>query len=177
MKKYRPLIKLARDSILFSLKNEKLIIDDSIKKEFSEKKACFVTLTINEELRGCIGSLSASKELYKDVINNSKSAAFNDYRFTPVSIDELAKIKIEISILSEPVRLGIGKDVFNKIDKKMGIILRKGDYGSTFLPQVWEQVSDKLEFLEHLSRKAGLDMDSWKESELFFYRVDSVKEE
>jgi uncharacterized protein len=68
------------------------------------------------------------------------------------------------------------KDLLNKIDKNMGIILKKGFHSATFLPQVWEQINDKEEFLEELSIKAGLNLDDWKNSEFYFYRVEKFKE-
>ncbi len=176
MNKFQDLLKLARESIECKLENTDLAVAHKIKMKFCDKKACFVTLTENGELRGCIGSLEPRQELWKDVIENAKHAGFNDFRFAPVSRDELDKIKIEISVLTEPKKLGIGKEVFDEIDNKMGIILKKGFYSATFLPQVWEQLSSKKEFLEHLSRKANLEKDDWKDAEIWHYRVESVGE-
>lgn len=176
MEKYKPLLKLARESISCELNKKNLIVSDEIKNKFSEKGACFVTLTIDEELRGCIGSLDARQELWKDVVENSKNAAFFDPRFNALTNKELPKIRIEISVLSKPQKFGIGKEIFDKIDNKMGIILKKGFYSSTFLPQVWEMLPDKTEFLEHLSKKAGLSSNAWKDSELSFYRVEKCEE-
>jgi AmmeMemoRadiSam system protein A len=176
MEQYKELLKLAREAINAKLDGGKLSISEEIKKKYSEEQACFVTITINSELRGCIGSLEAHQELYRDVIDNAFNAAFNDPRFKPLDKSELSKIKIEISVLSEPKKLGIGEDVFNKIDNKMGLILRKDFYTSTFLPQVWEQIPDKKEFLEQLSRKAGMGREDWKRANLWYYRVESVKE-
>ncbi|MEK6860079.1 MAG: AmmeMemoRadiSam system protein A [Nanoarchaeota archaeon] len=176
MEKYRELLKIARKALESELNGKKLIVDEGVKKKYATKQACFVTLSIDDELRGCIGSLSAHQELWKDVIDNAVNAGFNDTRFNPISREELKRIKIEISVLSSSEKLGIGKDVYDKIDNKMGIILKKGWNSATFLPQVWEQIPDKKEFLEHLSRKAGLLKDYWKDCEISFYRVESVKE-
>jgi uncharacterized protein len=172
----KELLKLAREAIEAELNGKSIHIDEKIKKRYSKKQACFVTLTLNSELRGCIGSLEAHQELYQDVIDNSINAGFNDPRFNPISIFELKHIKIEISVLTLPQKLGIGRDVYDKIDNKMGIILKKGWNSATFLPQVWEEIKNKTEFLEHLSRKAGLSKDSWKECEISFYHVESIKE-
>jgi len=176
MMEYEELLKLARESIEAKLNNKELKVSDDIKKRFRTKQACFVTLTINGELRGCIGSLEAHQELWKDVVDNAVNAGFNDSRFNPVSFNELKNIMIEISVLSSSQKLGIGKEVYDKIDNKMGIILKKGWNGATFLPQVWEQIHSKKEFLEHLSLKAGLPKDSWKDCEISYYRVESVEE-
>jgi AmmeMemoRadiSam system protein A len=176
MGEYKELLKLARDAIENKLNHKELVVNGDIKKKYSENLACFVTLTLNNDLRGCIGSLIARQELYLDIIENAKNAAFNDYRFLPVPIDDLEKIKIEISILSKPIILGIGELVFDKINSKMGIILKHGLHTSTFLPQVWKQIPDKNVFLEELSMKAGLDKSAWMESELSFYTVKSESE-
>ena len=173
----RYLLKLARSALESELNHKKIVFSDEIKKKYGEKKASFVTLTINNELRGCIGSLQAHQELYKDVIDNSINAGFNDPRFPEIDKEELKKIKIEISILTIPEKLGVGLNVFNKIDNKMGIILKKGFSSSTFLPQVWQDLPDKIDFLEHLSRKAGLSKDDWKDAEISFYRVESIEED
>jgi uncharacterized protein len=176
LKDLNELLKLARESIFSKINGKNLVVSDIIKEKFNEKGACFVTLTIDGNLRGCIGTLEAHEPLYIDVINNAVNAGFFDPRFTQLDSEEFNKIKIEISILSKPEKLGKGIEVFDKIDKNMGIILKKGFSSATFLPQVWEELNDKTEFLEHLSRKAGLYSDSWKDAELWFYRVEKVKE-
>jgi len=175
---YNELLKLARDAIKCELNRDKVKVNEEVKKKYCNKGACFVTLTINGELRGCIGSLQAHQELWRDIIDNSNNAAFNDPRFLPLSKNELDKTKIEISVLTTPKKLEYKdeKDLLDKIDKKMGLILKKGFCQSTFLPQVWEQIPDKIEFLEYLSRKAGLSKNDWKDCEVWFYRVEKIKE-
>jgi uncharacterized protein len=170
------LLKLARNALTAHLNEDEIIVSSELKKEYREKGACFVTLTLNGQLRGCIGSLIAHRPLYLDVVENAVHSGFNDYRFLPLTKPELSKIKIEISILSKPLPLGIGKDVYGKIDNTRGIILKKGFKSATFLPQVWEQIPDKTEFLEELSQKAGMLKDAWKDSEISYYTVKSVKE-
>lgn len=172
------LLKLARECLKCRFNGEELEVSEEIKKKYSKKQACFVTLTEYGELRGCIGSLGAHQELWKDVIDNAINAGFNDFRFIPLSENELNKIKIEISVLSQPEKLEYKNpdDLLKKLDKKMGIILKKSGRSATFLPQVWEQISDKKDFLEHLSQKAGLSRNDWKSADFQFYRVESVKE-
>lgn len=176
---YKDLLKLARETIKCRLNNTKLIIEECIKEKYSKKQACFVTLTINNELRGCIGSLESHEELWKDVIDNSINAAFNDPRFPSINKNELNKINIEISVISaaEKINYKNPDDLLEKIDNKMGIILKKGPYSSTFLPQVWQQLPKKIDFFEHLSIKAGLGKNDWKNANFLFYRVESIKEQ
>jgi len=153
------------------LKGKEFIPDEDTKKKYSKKGASFVTLTKNKCLRGCVGSLEAFQELWKDVIENAVNAGFRDFRFNPLSEDEFSKIKIEVSVLSPAKKI-----TADKITKDMGIILKKGIRTSTFLPQVWEEIPDKTEFLEHLSMKAGLPKDAWKDAELWGYTVKAQKE-
>ena len=172
----KELLKLTRLVLESQFNGKEIKVSDEIKKKYGEKKACFVTLTKNGDLRGCIGSLEAHQALYLDVIDNAINSGFNDYRFEPLEKDELEDVKIEISVLSIPKKLGLGKNVFEKIDNKTGIILKNENGSATFLPQVWEQIPDKKIFLEELSRKAGLDKDAWEDSEIWFYRIESVEE-
>jgi AmmeMemoRadiSam system protein A len=173
------LIQLARKTLEEYFKGKEFIPDDYTKSIYNEKQACFVTLTKNGELRGCIGSLAPEKELWKDVQENAVNAAIHDFRFLRLTEKELSEIKIEVSVLSLPKKINAvnEKDLLMRVNKGNGFILRKGFNSSTFLPQVWEQISDKIEFLEHLSVKAGLNKDAWKKAELWYYTVKSEKED
>ena len=172
------LVELARKTIESSFKKEAFEPDEETKRKYKSVQSSFVTLTINNELRGCIGSLLPRQELYKDVQENAINASFHDSRFPKLKESELKSIKIEVSILSEPKRLYYKneQDLLNRLFKDMGIILRKGHSSATFLPQVWEQLKDPKEFLEHLSQKAGLDKDAWKTADIYYYMVN-VEEE
>lgn len=172
------LTEIARKTLEAKFDNNEFIIDKETKKKYGDKLACFVTLTKSGDLRGCIGSLNANKELYKDVQDNVINAAFKDLRFPQLIKDELDKIKIEISILSVPSKLDFSdtEDLLKKLNKNMGIILKKGFYSATFLPQVWEELPNKIKFLENLSLKAGLDCDAYKDSEIWSYSVKIEKE-
>lgn len=174
---------IARKTIESYFNREDFELDENTKNSYSDKKACFVTLNKKNsgELRGCIGNLQPIQELWECIKENAINAAFKDPRFKPLSKEELDEIKIEVSVLSKPERLEFEneKDLLNKLSKDMGLILKKGLNQSTFLPQVWEQLQDKVEFLEQLSLKAGLDKDAWKdkETELFYYKVKKFEED
>ncbi len=174
------LCEIARKTLEASLEGKEFQPNEKTKKKFSEKKACFVTLSINDELRGCVGCLETNQELWKNIQENAISAAFNDYRFLPIKKKEIKGIKIEVSVLSRPKLINHKdeKDLLIKINNKMGIILKGNPGSATFLPQVWEQLPDKTEFFEHLSLKAGLNKDAWKnpKTEFWCYGVDADKE-
>jgi len=175
----KELLKLARLTLEKTFKGEEFLVPESILRKYSMHKACFVTLTKNGQLRGCIGTLSPQKPLYKDVIDNVQNAAFHDPRFPPLKREELSAIKIEISILSRPEKIEYDSEneLLSQINNQMGIILRKGVASATFLPQVWDEISNKRSFLENLSIKAGLKTDAWKTSQIWYYKVESAREE
>ncbi len=148
---------------------------------FEARMGTFVTLTMDKQLRGCIGNLAPDHTVRQGVQENALNAAFNDPRFPALSPDEFEKVRIEISLLTVPVKLE-----YNNPDELLdsltpgvdGLIIRKGMHSSTFLPQVWEQLPDKQSFLGHLCLKAGLPPDEWKKGELAVhaYRVQSFEE-
>jgi len=161
MKKY--LLKIAHNAILNHFDNDvevnraKLL---SKHEELNNAYATFVTLSINGKLRGCIGSLVAYQSLLEDVIHNAQAAAFHDPRFAPLSKEEFKQTSIEISILSTPKKVKYKNiaDLKSKIRvKEDGVILEYESHRSTFLPQVWDELSTFETFFEHLCLKAGLD--------------------
>jgi uncharacterized protein len=165
----RYLLQLARTVILDHL-GEKTSSSLPLRStpEFMEKSGCFVTLhSKNGRLRGCIGIIEPIKSLIAAVKEYAIHAGFQDPRFSPVTLNEMENITIEISILTKPVPL-----VFENADdlKKMlkpgvhGVILSQGYNRATFLPQVWEQLPGTEDFLGHLCRKAGMEKTCWKDT-------------
>jgi AmmeMemoRadiSam system protein A len=125
--------------------------------------ATFVTLTINDELRGCFASLEAVRPLGEDVAQNAVAAAFRDPRFSAMSAAEWPQCRVEVSLLStpKPVRFADEADLVSQLEVgKDGVIVEADGKRGTFLPQVWEDLQDKRAFLAHLVRKAGLPADT-----------------
>lgn len=145
-----------------------------------EPGACFVTLTQQGELRGCIGSLEAHRPLLADVKANAVAAAFRDPRFSPLSEHELDVVEIEVSQLSlmQPLTFASEAEALAQLRPGVdGVVFEFGARRSTFLPQVWEQLPDTQEFMAHLKRKAGLPVSFWAaEVRLQRYTVSKWKE-
>lgn len=145
-----------------------------------EPGATFVTLTMLGDLRGCIGSLEATRPLIEDVRANAWAAAMRDPRFSPVRIEELAEIVFEVSLLSpnEQIRVTDEAELLDRLRPGIdGLVIRDGARGATFLPQVWETLPRPEEFLAHLKQKAGLGRDHWSESfEVYRYTVEKFSE-
>lgn len=139
--------------------------------------ACFVTLTLKGQLRGCIGTLEPYRPLYEDVRANAVAAALRDPRFAPVDAQVFSKIRVEVSLLSASVALAFTDeaDALQQLRPHLdGIILQSSERRSTFLPQVWSQLPDPIEFLAHLKQKAGLPRDWWA-PDLRLYRYEVQK--
>ena len=128
----------------------------------------FVTLHNRGKLRGCIGMVSAHDPLVKTVHDMAISAAKSDYRFSPVTAEELDQIDIEISVLSPLKKI---KDVSEIELRKHGIYIVQGRSSGIFLPQVAEETGWDLEnYLGHCARdKAGIGWDGWKQATVYTF--------
>lgn len=152
-----------------------------ITQRLKEIGAAFVTLTIDGELRGCIGALEAHQPLVEDVREHALAAAVEDPRFPPLRPAELASTHIEISRLSAPSPLPYkdADDLLAKLHPGIdGVILRDGYRRATFLPQVWDKIPDKEEFLSQLCMKMGAAPETWRRKPLqvSIYEVEEFAE-
>lgn len=144
---------------------------------FDEQGASFVTLKINNNLRGCIGSIIAHRPLIRDITHNAHAAAFSDPRFKKLTLDEFDKIQITVSLLSKPkhIEFCTEDELLEKIEPYTdGLIIRDGNYQGVFLPDVWEQLADKKEFLKQLKIKAGLPKNYFSNN-LEAFKFQSIK--
>ncbi len=179
----RFLLELARKTLSQVTAGKPLTVleSDVVPAACRAEKGCFVTLTKAGDLRGCIGNIMPTGPLYLSVIENARSAALRDPRFHPVTADEAAKLHIEISVLSlpEPLAFSNPEDLLAKLQPhRDGVVLRIGARGATFLPQVWEQLPEKTQFLSHLSAKAGCPADAWRGRDVTvsIYHVEAFQE-
>jgi len=179
----RFLLELARKTVREVVATGRLPAVDPapLASKFTTKKGCFVTLTERGALRGCIGHIVAQEPLVQAVVDNARNAALRDPRFSPVTAEEVAQLEIEISVLTEPLPLFFNspKDLLQKLQPgKDGVVLQIGGRSATYLPQVWEQLPDKVEFLNSLAEKAGCAASDWRGSgvTVSIYHVESFKE-
>lgn len=179
----RTLLSLARAAI-----RDRLMEDGSLDTELScmertprldEHRATFVTLKkrtgSGKTLRGCIGNMTPTEPLFRNVVENARRSAFRDPRFSPVTRDELPNLHLEISVLSAmksvdgPAAIIPGRD---------GVELRKGAHSAVFLPQVATEQGWSVEtLLENLAAKALLPTGAWQESDLFTFQAEVFGEE
>lgn len=177
------LLQLARESMEYAVKGRKLppLDTSSLSARLRENGASFVTLTINDELRGCIGALEAYQPLAEDVREHAIAAALEDPRFRPVAESELSRIKLEVSRLTAPrlLEYSSGEELLVKLNPHVdGVILKDGRRRATFLPQVWEKIPNPVEFLNHLCEKMGARPNLWRDTKLqvFVYQVEEFHE-
>ncbi|MBI5136640.1 MAG: AmmeMemoRadiSam system protein B [Nitrospirae bacterium] len=126
--------------------------------------ATFVTLRLEGELRGCMGTLNPFRSLFEDVCANARAAAFDDPRFTPLTADEFRRAAVEVSELSalEAIPFGTEAEAVDALRPGVdGVVLSCGALRGTFLPQVWKTFPQPRDFLGALKRKAGLPADFW----------------
>ena len=170
--------RVAKDSIRDGLEAGRPVDPDrsGITPALEAPGAAFVTLNIHGRLRGCIGSFEARGPLLQDVARNAYSAAYMDYRFSPVSEAELPHLEVHISILSplEPLVVENREDLLQSLEPGVdGLLLEDPPHRATFLPQVWNSLEDPQDFLGELLLKAGLSRDHWSETLCFHrYRVE-----
>ena len=172
----RELLRLARQSIERIVLGQEMPRPEGISDILRQPCGVFVTLTEHGQLRGCIGFTEALKPLGEVVCEVAAKAAVEDPRFPPVSEDELAKIELEVSVLSPLEKVSNLESI--EVGKH-GLLLEKGYFRGLLLPQVaQEQKWDRQAFLENTARKAGLHPDEWKnnDSNLYTFTAEIIRE-
>lgn len=173
------LVVLARNTVEKFFQTNKLRITSS--KKFKEKLGVFVTIHTypKNELRGCVGFPHPTYSLYQAVQMAAIEAAFRDNRFLPLKEKELEKIVFEVSVLSLPEEIKEPPEKrLEKIEKGDGLIIEHGIRKGLFLPQVWEELPNKKDFLDALCWKAGLTPDYLfdKNTKIYKFSVKAFKE-
>lgn len=155
--------------------------EPSLTPGLKASRCCFVTLMIHDKLRGCIGNLHPAKPLYRVVMDNAVGAGLRDWRFAPVTVDELELLCIEVSVLSdERVLQGASpQELVEQIEPDVhGVVFRLSGNTATFLPQVWRLFPERTAFLGELCRKAGAGSLDWqhRDATLAVYTVECFSE-
>lgn len=148
----------------------------------AEKLGCFVTITVEGQLRGCVGHVLPQKPLYLAIPFLAIRAAREDLRFQPVESCELERLRIEISVLSPLCLLAAcsSAEVLEKLQPgKQGVFLHCQGRSATYLPQVWRQLPVPADFMDSLARKAGLASHAWRgpDAQISVYEVLAFAEE
>ena len=178
----KELLRLARSSIEYGLiYREPLPVDfDDLPTALTDPAATFTTLHVEDQLRGCCGTLEAVRPLAADVAHSAFRAAFRDPRFDPVGKHELQAIRLEVSVLSpmEPIPVSDEADLLERLTPGVdGLVIIADGRHATFLPKVWEMLPEPQQFLAALKAKCGLAANYWSERiEFRRYRTTSYSE-
>jgi AmmeMemoRadiSam system protein A len=160
VRRQRTLLELARSAIRRQLGAEKTRTAALVDPVLDQRRGAFVTLEVDGQLRGCIGYPLPYKPLAQTIQEVAVSAASQDYRFEPLRLEELDRLKIEISVLSLPRPVHSPEEV--EVGRH-GIIISKGPRKGLLLPQVpGEYGWDRETYLRHGCLKAGLGENEWK---------------
>jgi AmmeMemoRadiSam system protein A len=159
----RFLLELARSSIAARLDGRPRPEPSLVPGPLTENRGAFVTLTIDDRLRGCIGHVVGVEPLWSSVRSNAVAAAFRDPRFEPLGPEELDRVVIEVSALSPVVEIDDPEEVEVGLH---GLMIERGASRGLLLPQVATKNGwDRLAFLDHTCRKAGLAAGCWRDPE------------
>jgi AmmeMemoRadiSam system protein A len=159
----RALLALARSAIAASLGVDRDAVVSS-HPVFEQRRGAFVTLTLERRLRGCIGRVDPGPILRELIPDVARSAAFSDPRFAPLAIDELSRVRIEISLLSVPEAAAGAQGV---VVGRHGVIVEARGRRGLLLPQVAaEHAWGREELLEHACVKASLPPDAWRRGDV-----------
>lgn len=157
----RLLLGLARDAVMSAVQGTESVASAPCDMPSAELTGAFVTLQHRSQLRGCIGEINSKEPLAKVIARCARAAALEDPRFRPVRPDELAEIRIQISILSPP-RVSKAEEIESG---NHGLIVSRGYRRGVLLPQVAaERGWGAQRFLEEACVKAGLERGAWKGS-------------
>nr|MBU1328950.1 AmmeMemoRadiSam system protein B [Candidatus Omnitrophota bacterium] len=171
------LLEIAKFSIIEAVTGKRQFLPNVTEERLKENCGAFVTIKENNQLRGCIGYIQAVKPLYETVKDVAKSAAVNDYRFSPVGQDELDKLELEISVLTPLKKI---KDISEIEVGRHGLVIKQGFNSGLLLPQVATEYNwDRDTFLQQTCRKAGLSHDAWKDkaTEIYIFSAEVFGEE
>ncbi len=141
------------------------------------RRGAFVTLQEQDahDLRGCIGHILGDRPLGEVIRQVAVSAARSDPRFPPVQLGELSALRIEISVLDEPVLVATSDLCRHLVIGRDGLLVRRGRAQGVLLPQVAvEQGFGPEAFLNAVCHKAGLPPGSWREpaTSVFTFTAD-----
>ena len=160
----RQLLQVARASLSSFVRHARPYTPNlaTLTETLKEPASTFVTLTNRGILRGCIGSTEFRHPLAVDVAQNA-AAASRDPRFSPVTADELAAVRIEVTLLQppQPLKYKNEDELLLKLRPGVdGVILQWGERRGLLLPQVWVRVPKSADFVRALCKKAQIPFDA-----------------
>jgi uncharacterized protein len=171
----KSILELARQAVVEAVCQDRPLNEIPTTGIFATLCGVFVTLHVGGKLRGCIGVIEPKESLGESLVRCASGAALGDPRFSPMKPGELARLQIEVSLLSSlrqilPDEIEIGMH---------GLLVEQGIRRGLLLPQVAvEHHLSKEQFLKETCHKAGLPVDAWKspETHIFGFTCEILSE-
>jgi AmmeMemoRadiSam system protein A len=152
------LLRIAHESILSALERREISLTPP-SQHLGEPRGAFTTIYFQKVLRGCVGYVIPVASVYRTVAETARTAAFEDTRFSPITIEEAPGVDVSLSILS-PLRVITPEEVEIGVH---GLVVSQSGRRGLLLPQVpVEHRWDRVTFIEQTCRKAGLPGDAWQ---------------
>ena len=172
------LVKMARNTVTKFIKTNEKNFNSDFNSKFNFTSGVFVTLTKQDDLRGCIGYPVPERKLCEGLVDASISAATRDPRFPPVTEEELDKITFEVTVLSPPKEIKVNEysEYLSQIKVGIdGLIVENEFTSGLLLPQVPTEYGwNEKEFLEYTCQKAGLSKDAWKDKSIKISKFQGI---
>jgi AmmeMemoRadiSam system protein A len=161
------LLGIARDAIINFVSTGTMYVEPREEKALNIRRGCFVTITVQGVLRGCIGNFQSELPLFKEVAEMAVASATRDPRFYPMQEEDLEDFDLEISVLSPLKKIESPEEI--KVGTH-GIYMEKGYHRGVLLPQVAVEYGwDRDTFLQQTCVKAGLPVDAWRGDDMEIY--------
>lgn len=165
------LLEIAREAIFQRLQRGSVPPFAVGEGELQVPAGAFVSLHLDGQLRGCIGTLHGERPLHQTVADMAIEAATNDPRFPELTPKELPKTEIEISVLTPFTPI----DPADVVPGRHGLYLAKGPRRGVLLPQVATQYGwTREKYLAEICRKAGLPEDAWKDKDTRLFSFEAI---
>jgi len=172
----KTLLNIARKAIIHLLRGEEYTPGEQKEPALNQCSGCFVTITQNGQLRGCIGHFQSQEPLYLEVATMAIAAASQDPRFPPMTDADRDNFSLEITILSPLEKID---DVKQIEVGTHGIYIVKGLNRGVLLPQVATEYGwDRETFLSQTCAKAGLIGNAWQQpdAEIYIFSGEIIHE-
>ncbi len=161
------IISIVDQALLYAFKNNGNRLPEHLiprSPQLAQPLACFVSLSHNELLRGCVGTTIASERLDNNIAWYTHEAAFHDPRFDPIEKNELAGLSAAVSVMTAPLLLNVSSEadlIDQLIPNRDGVMIQYGQLSAIFLPCQWQTYPQPAAFLNALKQKAGWPLHGW----------------
>jgi AmmeMemoRadiSam system protein A len=148
-----PIVELARNAVEKYVRDKEIARPGKLTPEMKQKAGVFVSIYKRGHLRGCIGTFHATQSnVAREIVHNAISSATRDYRFSPVTPEELSQLTYKVDILTKPELVNSKSELD---PRKYGVLVEYGDKKGLLLPDL-EGVNSVDQQIEIACAKGGI---------------------